>query len=318
MRTQLLFSMLLVACGPQDAAAPNAPAHEDPPGDRAGYAAQGSAIPPPQPVGCVSDVSAGKRTLACGTITADLHVPAACITTACGLIVDVHGLTMNGAMQEKNTELAALAGPEGYLVLQPNAPGSPPFSMWQPAHDVLVYQIMLQVMAAFSVDSKRVHFTGFSQGGQMSWRFIKSYASLLASAAPAGFCLGKAHEPSVAIPVLHMQGNHDTMVNMLCGKPAQSTVAALTKLWGLGAPTTIAQGAGYQQLRYTGPTGEVLEVLTHDYAAKASLLAGHCYPGSKDVDGGSPGQLFGFGCTGAPPIHWGKLVLAFFKAHPRP
>lgn len=314
----LLLLSLLAGCGPLAEHPPPASPRPAAEGDRVPYAGQGSPVPAPQPVGCVSDVNAGSKTLACGAISADLHVPAGCITNACGLITDVHGLTMNGKMQERNTELAALGAQHGYIVLQPNAPGAPPFSMWQPAHDPLVYQLMLQVMAAFSVDSKRVHFTGFSQGGQMTWRFIKSYSGLLASAAPAGFCLAKSHEPTSPIPVLHMQGKKDTMVNLVCGKPAQSTVAALTKLWNLGAPLPVAQGAGYERVRYSGPKGELLEVLTHDYTAKAALLAGHCYPGSKDLDGGEPGQLFGFGCTGAPPIHWGQLVVAFFQAHPRP
>ena len=37
----------------------------------------------------------------------------------CGLVVDVHGSTMDGDQQDKGTDMRAKAGPRGYVVLQP-------------------------------------------------------------------------------------------------------------------------------------------------------------------------------------------------------
>jgi hypothetical protein len=37
-----------------------------------------------------------------------------------------------------------------------------------------------------------------------------------------------------------------------------------------------------------------------------------------DLDGGLPGQLFGFGCQGDSAFHWGRAAIEFFLAHPKP
>jgi len=39
--------------------------------------------------------------------------------------------------------------------------------------------------------------------------------------------------------------------------------------------------------------------------------------GSNDLDGGAPGQLFGFACQPPNSFVWGDEVMKFFLAHPR-
>jgi hypothetical protein len=274
--------------------------------------------PSPTPNDCIQDVSAGKHTYSCEGLSFDVTVPAACITKPCGLVVDVHGLTMSAQMEDNNTDMSALGKKYGYIVLQPDAPGAPPLAAWSGAEDKAVYNFMLRVITTWHVNTKRIHITGFSQGGQMTWRFLATYGALLASAAPAGFCWGFTGPPKVKVPLLYMQGTKDSAVELCCNTAQKSVLEPLTAKWQLGAGTVMAKGAGYEHMRYTGPGGALLEVLTHDYVATSTILAGHCYPGSKDVTPSITGQLFGFACTGKNPIHWGEIAMKFFVAHPKP
>ena len=77
--------------------------------------------------GCIDDVSATeRRVVSCGPLTYDVAIPEACPAQGCGLIFDVHGLTMSGEMQEANTGLAQRGREAGYVVVQPNATPAPP------------------------------------------------------------------------------------------------------------------------------------------------------------------------------------------------
>lgn len=70
-----------------------------PQGGVAGLGADGPAsIPPPMPVGCVTEVSPGVHHLTCDGLEHDLTIPEACVAQSCGLVVDVHGGTMSGAI----------------------------------------------------------------------------------------------------------------------------------------------------------------------------------------------------------------------------
>ena len=87
---------------------------------------------------------------------------------------------------------------------------------------------------------------------------------------------------------------------------------------GLTQETVVSQDGQHKRTRHTNSQGETFELVSHDYAASAILLGGHCYPGSGDQNGGEPGQLFGFGCVGPNAFTWGEVAMQFFIAHPRP
>lgn len=313
-----MLSMLMAGCGPE--------VHELESSSDGGpmvpvWSTQGGpgSVPPPAPVGCVDDVTAGQRQVKCDGLTHALTVPSQCVdgSRRCGLVVDVHGMTMDSEMQDRNTGMAALGQKHGYIVIQPDAPGTPPFSSWAPANDAKVHRLMLDVMQTFHVDDKRVHVTGFSQGGRMTWRFIDRYPELLASAAPAGHCFLDGM-PATPLPLIHIIGSKDWLINSMCGKPGKLIDDELAPAWKLAGQTTVEEGADHRHLRYAGNDGVVVDLVIHDYAAKSLILGGHCFPGSGDLDGGLPGQLFGFGCTGDPPIRWGEMAMQFFIDHPKP
>ncbi|MBK8719798.1 MAG: hypothetical protein IPN32_34540 [Deltaproteobacteria bacterium] len=149
----------------------------------------GEPFPEPVPDDCITDVTAGHHAFVCDGLTYDVEVPAACLLAPCGMIVDVHGLAMSAQMQDSNTNMRALGQRYGYIVVQPNADPAPPLSNWIPGiDDPKVFDFMQRTAAAWHVDADRWHFTGFSQGGFMTWRFACAHADVLASVAPGAAC----------------------------------------------------------------------------------------------------------------------------------
>lgn len=296
------------------------------------------AIDAPMPVDdpCFPSPHAGHAAYACNGFTFDVEVPAACIAGGCGLIFDVHGRTMDAAMEDANTELRARGGAAGFIVIQPNANPAPPQSTFMPTpeEDAKLYDFVTRALAVYAIDRHRVHMTGFSEGGFMTWRFLCDHADVFASVAPgaaASNCtilqipacsFTGTQIPSRQVPVLYMHGTTDEdYVQYECAQPQIDAVVAQ---WGLASQGVIAQGEGYRRTRWTNPTGGLLEFISHDYFSDQEVLfipqtklEGHCYPGSTDP-GGLPGQLLSFKCEQPAAFTWGEEVLAFFIAHPRP
>lgn len=275
------------------------------------------------PANCTVPAKAGHHQLNCGEIVYDLHVPAACVGGPCGLVVDVHGMTMSAAMQDANTGMRALGEANGYVVLQPNANPAPPGSSWNPnTDDDKILSYLSAVIAALKIDQKRVHFMGFSQGGWMSWRMVCKHPGIFASIAPGAGCSFSGTEgcafadgqPAPApVPVLYMHGTKDVLQPFDCAK---QQINATIKGWQLKPVKTLEQDDKHVWTRYEGGTGAQFEFIQHDYAAGAIFLGGHCYPGSSD-DGKAAGQLASFACKDPAAFHWGKAAMAFFIAHPK-
>ena len=295
---------------------------DDPPAESS---TTGEPLPPPVLDECITDASPGEHVFTCGPFDYDVSIPEVCLAEPCGLIMDVHGLSMSGDMQDANTDLRELGRQRGYIVIQPNANPAPPTSSWTPNVDDAELMAFLQrVAAAFHVDPDRLHFTGFSQGGFMSWRVVCAYADILASVAPAAGCgndltiadcqFTEDEQPSEPVDILYMHGTDDVLVNYSCAPVRRD---AVVEAYGLGPEEVLVAGDGYTWTRHTGPDGTVLEFITHEYnAANTLVLGGHCYPGSDDP-GGAPGQLFSFACVDETDLHWGTAVIDFFDAHPR-
>lgn len=284
----------------------------------AGAAGTGG-IPPPQPRGCIDDVSAGDHVWDCDGHAYDARVPEACLTEACGLIFDVHGFSMSGAMQDANTRLKQRGEERGYLVVEPNAVPAPPLSSWDPAvDDDKVFAVLETVAEVFHVDADRIHFTGFSQGGAMTWRMLCDHADVLASVAPgaAGGCFSAGEAPSRELPTLFLAGTNDALVSFTeVAIPQRDAVVAA---WDMDAGEQIDGGDDWKRTRYTSPSGNVFELLQHDWVAGPCLIAidGHCFPGSDDP-GGLAGQACSFACLPPNAFDWGEEIIEFFEAHPR-
>ena len=266
---------------------------------------------------CIDRLDAGPHDYTCDGFVFHVEVPEACVSSACGLVVDVHGRTMSAEMEDANTAMRALGRTYGYIVVQPNANPKPPLSSWNPgADDDHVYAFVQDAIAAFRVDRKRVHLTGFSQGGMMTFRLLCKHADLFASVAPAagtGCSFKPGDMPSREIPVLYMHGTSDALIDFNTQAVPQRD--ALIAGWSMGAGAVVASDAQFTRTRYTSPSGTPFEFLQHDYAAASSIIKGHCYPGSTDP-GKAKGQLFPFGCVPPNAFVWGDEVMKFFVAHP--
>ncbi len=287
-------------------------------------AAPDAGIEGPAPDDCITDTSPGRRAFACDGLTYHVSVPTRCAAPGCAVVFDVHGFTMSGVMQENNTNLAALAEGTDFIVVQPSATPAPPASNWSArSDDARVFDFMMRVVRVFRADAARLHITGFSDGGWLTWRFVCEHADVLASAAPAaasGYCsveracdFVEGELPARKIPLLFMLGTQDAYVEFAC---AQEQITAVASAWSLMSEGVVEEGAGYRLERYSDAAGLPFEVLVHDYASDASVplipdLVGHCYPGSEDP-GDEDGQIFPFGCAPPNAFHWGARVLDFF------
>ncbi len=296
-------------------------------GGIAGAAGAGGAPPAQAPVGCVTTVVTGHHVFPCGGLSFDVEVPTQCAGASCGVVLDVHGGSMSAAQEDNNTRMRELGRLHGYVVIQPNAMGG---MYREGVDDVALHQFLLDAMASFAIDEKRVHVTGFSQGGFMTWRFICNHAALIASAAPGAAGVGGAFEgngcafagaqmPQAPMAILHLQGRRDALVKYERGLAQRDAVISG---WGMGSPTVVAGDATFTRTRWVNTQGAVYEFLDHDYSTDAGFLGiflgGHCYPGSMDHSPSEPGQLMGYGCKGANSFHWGNDVMQFFIANPKP
>lgn len=274
------------------------------------------------PVGCVTTTSPGHHELACdGGITYALEIPAACALGGCGLVLDLHGYTMNADSEDENTGMRALGAQHGYVVVQPTAPVDallqPSWS--QAVHAPRVHAFVLDAITALAVDPARVHAMGFSQGGGMAQRLVCDHAEVYASASPIAAIAGCAYQgadaPSVEVDLLFVHGRKDGIVPFATQAVPQRE--AVLAAWPFGAPITLEESASHRARRWVTSAGTVLEHWEHDYEASGLAfgvpIAGHCVPGGDEL-GGFPA---GYSCEGTQAFSYGELAMAFFLAHPR-
>lgn len=273
-------------------------------------------IDPPVPDDCITDVSAGDHTFNCDGITYLVMVDEKCTQFACGLIFDVHGASMSGDIMRTNGQLHILAPPKGYLTVHPTAPTS----TWSWATDPpKLVDFMDRMIAAFHVDEKRVHMTGFSMGSGMTFWFLCNHTQAMASVGPVTGA--SADQVTVVgtgenciqsidtdwqprVPILFMSGSQDGALTI---ESAQARVDGIVSRLGLAGGDVIDSGDGYTRKRWEGADGMVFDFLVHDYAS--ALLAGHCIPKDPQTDAI-------FGCAGSH-FNWGEVVLQWFIEHPK-
>lgn len=267
----------------------------------------------PMPKGCVTDVSAGHHVFPCAGISYDVEIPAACAAGGCGLVLDVHGLTMNAAQEDKATGMRALGNQHGYVIVQPSAPGTPP--SWNQLTDAPpMFAFVSDTATALVTNPKRAHVMGFSQGGGMTWRMVCQHADFFASASPlsgiAGCEFAAPNVPSREVPMLQVHGHKDNIVSFPNTAVPQRDAALA--YWHDGAGSVFQMDATHKATRSLTAAGTPFEFWEHDYVAGNAFLGGHCSPGGADI-GPSP---FQFGCQDMNTFIYGQIVMQFFIAHP--
>lgn len=262
---------------------------------------------------CKVPLGGGDARVECEEMSFDVSVPAQCPTQGCGLIVDVHGYTANGAFAERHSNLRDLGNDAGYVVVQPN---NPKHSWIHDVDDDRVRAFMERLIDALGLDDTKVHMGGFSQGGWMTWRFVCNHSDLIASAAPIGAGASYDDEPVPGVScdfndsglpvhevdVLYVHGTTDPDVPFATAVRQRDL---LVDAWEMAQPEVLAEGEGYRWSRWTNARGTVFEFIEHDWSGGS--LGGHCYPGVSER----------IGCGADLAIHYGQAALEFYVAHPK-
>jgi poly(3-hydroxybutyrate) depolymerase len=250
----------------------------------------------------------------CDGVDVWVVVPRQCFAETCGLVFNIHGGGMSDhATMDQATDMIALGSRAGYIVVHPHK------GTWSVASDKnVVFALMQQVIQAFAVDPKRVHATGYSQGGQISWALGCEHADVVASIAPTeeinrvSDCWKTSKLPARALSVLFAYGKQDSIGGGYTA--AQQLARQFAMGHGMTGPETIAgsEGSKYWRQRWRGSQANVLEFISQDYTSSGVLgiLDGHCLPMAT-------GKTF-VSCSTPVDYNWGEEVIRFFQAHPMP
>jgi len=302
------------------------------------------------------DVSAGLHKAKCQGIKFQYNIPAQCASgESCGLVLDVHGWTMNGDAQDANTGMRALGEQHGYIVVQPTSNHEHilgllplPVTSWSEKDYPAVWAILEGTRDAqeLKVDPARVHFMGFSQGSMMTWWMLEHHGKELASAVPMS-CAAQGSVTAVAVaaaasgtPLLVSHGYNDGLCPFRQGN---ATVNTLMSEWKLEQVGVLSEDDHHVRRAYKGPDGQYLETLFWDYESGSwrhglgsicgiiykAIGDGHCFPGGSDTQCfdlahprvSFPERLAPFSCpapdTAAAAFVIGEVAMQFFIDHPR-
>jgi len=269
---------------------------------------------------CPFSTKAGLQYVECYNKMFALLIPDHCSSSQCGIVIDVHGLSMGSDIQDLGTNMRTLGDRYGYAILQPQAKGNPPSTSWSSDDDKDVYAVIVEIIDLFQLDKFKVHFTGFSQGGAMTWRFLYAYGSMFASFAPIsmGGVSSATNPPPVRRPVLFCGGTTDGLVPFSSMLQTQKN---LVEGWKLIDPQPVQEGDKFKWTRWRSDADDIVfEFVQHDYEQGWPWL-GHCFPGSKDLPPNPllPGQINHNGCPRngeRAGFVLGEIIMEFFIKHP--
>ncbi len=260
---------------------------------------------------CIDDISpADLRNYFCDGIKYTVSIPEGCENGGCGLIFDVHGYTMSAEIENNCTNLRALGrdavsrGAETpYIVVQPNANGIP--SSWSETDDAKLFSFMELAIEAFNVDTARVHFNGFSQGGFMTHRFICKYSDVIASFAPIAGANDSSHiiqnwQCTSVSPILEI-GNPLDSASFGMERIRDKYIAQMDPINYM--EEELPSGDGYTLTKYTDGIYE-FQLLSHHFMG---LPFTHCIPGGTGI----------YHCNTKGQLEIGETIIDFYIAHPK-
>lgn len=249
--------------------------------------------------------------VSCPSNVYQLTVPDSCENGGCGVILDIHGGTMDAALEDAGTRLSTLGkdavafgATTPYIVIQPTKPSG----IWSEsgADDQNVFDFLQSVVNVFNADTSRLHMGGFSQGSSMTWRFICQHTDTFASFAPiAGVNPNDQGNIGCDLPrkpILFVNGLYDPLA--IYANEATPVLATVRETIGAAdlEEMTLEEGDKHSHISLTG-AGYVFEHIAHE---SVGLVGGHCIPGGSSV----------LGCSGS--FAYGESALKFYINHPKP
>jgi polyhydroxybutyrate depolymerase len=164
------------------------------------------------------------------------HVPPAHDgTTPVPLVVDFHGYSQTGPIQEVFSALGPYGDEQGFVTVTPDSGYEVPH--WEFAagsRDLAMFGDLLdQVEADLCIDTNRIYVTGLSYGAYMTSFLACAYSDRIAAAAPvAGTADPEGCEFERPVPVVAFHGTDDTYIAFEGGYG--SSVAGLPQPDGSG------------------------------------------------------------------------------------
>jgi polyhydroxybutyrate depolymerase len=213
------------------------------------------------------------------------------------LLLSLHGLTQTGAGIMEFSGFNVVADTGNFIVVYPDGIANAwnvGFSGGSTADDVGFLSALIDTMhAQYNIDLNQVYSTGFSNGGFMSYRLACELGNRIAAIAPVSGTMTVASlascSPSRPMPVLHIHGTNDFVVNYN-GAFGNTSVQQVLDYWNgfnncpstpviENLPDVVAEGSTVQRQTWSpcdeGVTVELLKVIN----------GGHTWPGSVGVTG---------------------------------
>jgi polyhydroxybutyrate depolymerase len=236
------------------------------------------------------------------------------------VVFDFHGFKADGALEEQRSGMGATGPGRGYLVVTPDALGSP--TRWNTTGDPgkaddlgFVDALLTDLGGRFCLDARRVYATGHSNGAEFaaalvchSSRFaaVAMVSSTSDARCPAGRAPATMAVHGTADPSVPYNGGH--VVGAVVPVPAASVVMrGYAGRYGCSPlPTSSQPATGILAVRYTG-------CMSGSEVLFDTVVGGtHFWPSSpearKDPHTSAAGKTFD--ATGA--------ILDFFTAHRQP
>lgn len=251
-----------------------------------------------------------------------LYVPDAYVGgEALPMVLNLHGYGSGSTQQAAYSDFHAKAGDEGFIVVTPQALGTPAY--WnisgRPAlgsDDVAFFGDLLdELTSSLCVDASRIYSAGISNGAAMSLQLSCELADRIAAVGDVSGTFFPAECPGDRrVPIIAFHGTADAVVPYeggplgaglgerfgLTSAPVEDSIAKWAERNGCEAEATEEQVTDHvRRLRYTGCLADV-----DFYAIEGG---GHSWPGAADV------PRLG---TTTHEISATGLIWEFFVAHP--
>jgi polyhydroxybutyrate depolymerase len=297
-----------------------------------------------------------------GTRTFSIHVPAGLdARRPAPLVLAFHGGGQNAWQFEGFTHLHAKSDAAGFVLVEPDGtPALGPSPIPQPSPDAgvvlevwnagncceyaatrngnvddvgFVAEMLDAVEAQICIDPRRVHATGFSNGGMLSHRLACEMSGRIASIVAVSGGSGAtdydltppqalfACAPPRPVPVLHVHGTQDACypfdggwgpLSLVTFEPVMTTVEGWVARNGCGSgpPAVVSNNGAATCSLYPCPHQGDVELCTIDGG-------GHYWPGGDDWPGSTVFCGSGQGVRSADLIA-NDLLWSWFIAHPMP
>jgi polyhydroxybutyrate depolymerase len=210
--------------------------------------------------------------------------------TPLALVLNFHGFTSTGLLQQEDTKMNSTADREGFIAVYPNGLDDSwnagiccGRSATADVDDVGFTRAVIEDLGERGcIDESRIYATGMSNGGFFSHRLGCEAADVIAAIAPVAGVLGidpSDCRPARPIPIIHLHGTGDPLVQIdgggLTGSAsvAESTDGWLERNGCSGEPTVTYQNGA--------ATCETVDDCEGDASVTLCLIegAGHCWPG---------------------------------------